>query len=207
MTLQPNDWNIVVAGYWNKAILTPSGIARKLFALEKDVPVDVQVALDGISPPRVRNQGQIVVVNDGHLIVHPETCNAAGLTGSFEIVKRAKAALPETPIMAFGLNMRYVTNEPSADLLRHMDGKIDADLAELNLEVLSRTLTRKISFDVGIANIKIGLKSDDSGIIDFNFHCDAQDQFDAWLNIPLARFIDLTQRVVNQIAPTDGVPA
>ena len=40
MTVEALDWNVVVAGFWNPAILTPSGIARRLFGLPEETPAD-----------------------------------------------------------------------------------------------------------------------------------------------------------------------
>ncbi len=42
----PFDWNVVIIGSWNPAILTPQGITTRLLQLEAGTPVEVQVSLD-----------------------------------------------------------------------------------------------------------------------------------------------------------------
>ena len=54
MNINPFDWNVVIVGYWNRAILTPAGVGRRLFGLEEGNPVLVEVPMNGLGPHRVK---------------------------------------------------------------------------------------------------------------------------------------------------------
>ena len=71
MGLQPADWSVVILGRWNRAILTPNGIAKRLFKLAEAKQVLVAVPLDGVSPYMVRHPTQQIVAmtDEGRLLV------------------------------------------------------------------------------------------------------------------------------------------
>ena len=51
MNVQPSEWSVIILGAWNPAILTPGGIAQRIFkGACGEHPVDVQVPLDGLAP-------------------------------------------------------------------------------------------------------------------------------------------------------------
>jgi hypothetical protein len=54
MPLKPYDWNVVVLGHWNQAILTPQGIAERLFQLPSETEIGIEVPMDAIGPFRVK---------------------------------------------------------------------------------------------------------------------------------------------------------
>ncbi|MBN2373783.1 hypothetical protein JXL19_08350 [bacterium] len=84
MGLNPYDWNVVVAGYWNRAILTPAGIARRLFGLEPNIPVMIEVPIDGLAPYRVTHEDLTVTAVMGRLTIYANT-------PSFKILDSARA--------------------------------------------------------------------------------------------------------------------
>jgi hypothetical protein len=55
MALSPERWSVVIIGRWNRAILTPAGIAKRVFGEPETKLMDVEVPLDGLSPYRVRH--------------------------------------------------------------------------------------------------------------------------------------------------------
>ncbi|MBK9039205.1 MAG: hypothetical protein IPL83_08600 [Bdellovibrionales bacterium] len=73
MNIEALDWSVVIAGYWNQAILTPAGIAYRLFKKPKDTPVQVEIPLDGIAPYRVRDGSIIIMAQPKrlHIIAEP----------------------------------------------------------------------------------------------------------------------------------------
>lgn len=107
---QPFDWNVVVVGAWNVAILTPGGVAKRLFRLPPGTPVEVQVPLDAPhAPMQVKRGGMVVAVAPSgmQLTVGPEQSAFSGLQEAAEIAARAIEDLPETPVRAAGVNIRY----------------------------------------------------------------------------------------------------
>ena len=53
MLLEPGDWNVVIVGHWNRAILTPQGIATRLLQLPPETEIGIEVPMDAIGPYRV----------------------------------------------------------------------------------------------------------------------------------------------------------
>jgi len=49
MKLEPIDWNVIIVGRWNTAILTPGRIAEKIFQQQPGTGLHVDVPLDGVS--------------------------------------------------------------------------------------------------------------------------------------------------------------
>jgi len=204
MNLEPHDWNVVVVGFWNRAILTPQGIATKIFDLPRSTPVDVQIAIDGIAPPRVRHEGIIVSVDDKVLTIHPETFTGTYLERAIGVARRAKTILPETPIMAFGANLRYKIIDPSDILLQQMVSSLDGELSDNDFEIKARTLRRQLKFDFGVLNMKLLVRVDNSGYLEFNFHCDTEIDFNNWLNLPIGRFLDTVDTLKSLISAVAG---
>lgn len=58
MGLKATEWSVVVVGRWNRAILTPNGIAKRVFKLAELSQMVVAVPLDGVSPYIVKNPDQ-----------------------------------------------------------------------------------------------------------------------------------------------------
>ncbi len=63
------DWDVVVVGFWNPAILTPAGIWKRLFELEQGTPVELEVPIDGLAPYRVSHEEITVTAERGSHIV------------------------------------------------------------------------------------------------------------------------------------------
>ena len=45
MPLEPYDWNVVLLGHWNRAILTPQGISERLFQLLSETEIGIEVPM------------------------------------------------------------------------------------------------------------------------------------------------------------------
>ena len=84
MPLQPEDWNVVVAGRWNPALFTPAAIAGRMFQLPEGTPIEVLVVLDEVHLTRTRHEGITVAPSATQLAVAPERC-------SFDQLERARS--------------------------------------------------------------------------------------------------------------------
>lgn len=163
------DWNVVIAGAWNTAILTPKGIAKRLFQLE-DTPVEVLVELEFRSPIRVKYQNIVVQPSSSSLIISPENSNSELLEQSVIIARRALEALPETPLKAAGLNIRYQYQNIPDELIEAGKSTIDDALQDAGFNINEKHLGRKIPWDEGVLNLDIHEREDASALILFNFH-------------------------------------
>jgi len=106
MPLEPYDWNVVVLGHWNPAILTPNGIAERLYQLPSGTEIGIEVPMDAIAPFRVSHEDLTVLVGGGRLMVEARENSFASLERAMRVAHRALVRLPETPVVAVGFNVR-----------------------------------------------------------------------------------------------------
>ncbi|MCG7946176.1 MAG: hypothetical protein N0C84_07505 [Candidatus Thiodiazotropha taylori] len=166
----PIDWNIVVVGAWNVAILTPEGIARRLFNLEPGTPIQVQVAMDVGAPIRVRHDNIIVQPSPTSLVITPQESTPEALANSVTIAQRALDSLPETPMTAAGLNIRYQYEQCPDSLIEAGNSVIDDKLTDAAFEITEKMLKRKIVWDDGVLNLDVHERDDASALVVFNYH-------------------------------------
>jgi hypothetical protein len=107
MPIRAEDWNVVVVGFWNRAIYTPSGISRRLFGLSPTTPVQVLIPLDLPAPYQVRHEDLTVIVGSDRMIVQPARANYPGIASAMGIARRSLDDLPHTPFSAAGINLRF----------------------------------------------------------------------------------------------------
>ncbi len=170
MVGQPLIWNVVVVGAWNLAILTPRGVATRLFQLSHEVPVEVQIQIDQPGPIRVIHSGVAVAPASNQLIVEPQTQSAECLRLSAEIATRAVESLPETPMTAVGVNIRYGFDQTPEELAAMLASPLDDKLSDGEFVVSAKNMKRTLTWKTGVLNLEIQESSDDSCLVTFNFH-------------------------------------
>ena len=174
MPVTPAGWNILIIGAWNTAILTPDGIRKRLFQLPEGTPVDIDVAIDRPAPHRVRHDGLFVVPSSGALEISADEPNIASLKRASEIACRALDSLPETPLSAAGVNLRYQLSEIPDSLLTLTELDLDDVLSDEKYQILERSIKRTLSLQPGVLNVEISMKQDTAKVL-FNFHMDSKD--------------------------------
>lgn len=170
MMVQAVDWNVVVAGAWNLAILTPQGIARRMFQLEPGTPVEVQIALDGHAPLRVVHTDVMVVPSRSRVLVQPSEPSSAGVVRASKIAANAITSLPDTPFTAAGVNFGFKFDSLPALMVEANRSKLDDRLDKDNIEIASRALKRALAWNQGTLNLEIQEDETVSGALSFNFH-------------------------------------
>ena len=193
------DWNVVVVGYWNPAILTPAGIGRRLFGLKEGTPVLIEVPLDGLAPHRVKHDGLTVTAERGQLTVLADDPKYAGLDRARAIAARAIGGLPETPLTAAGYNVRVRMEEPPSDLLTATKAPMDDLLSDASFTIESRGFYRSLSWKNGLLNLNIQHGNDLR--VDLNFHRQSteQDELLSWLREPIAEVEEVVSRVFDEV--------
>jgi hypothetical protein len=168
MRIEPIDWNVVVLGFWNRAILTPAGIGRRLFHVEEGTPLQVEIPLEGLAPHRVRHEGLIVTAESGRLVVATESPDFPSLEHAMAVAATAIDGLPETPLSAAGFNTRYHIHEPPNDLTTACMMSLDHRISEADLTICGRQVHRAVKFREGLLNLEI---RDDTVVkVSLNFH-------------------------------------
>jgi hypothetical protein len=190
MTVEPVDWNVVVVGHWNAAILTPNGIAKRLLKVPEGTGIEVFIPIDLLGAPKVRYEDVTIQLSGQRLIVGTEKPDYQTLNKAAQTARNALCSLPETPVLAAGLNIRFKLNNHPIDLDKIVDSVIDVKLSDAGYELISRGLTRTIRlkggpFTKGVLNFSA--VKDEKGVvkIELNFHRDSKStkELADWLNL------------------------
>lgn len=201
MSFQPYDWNVVVVGHWNRAILTPAGIGKRLFALPEGTPVSVELPIDGISPCRVRHGGLTVVAADDRILIGMDDLGYEHLCAAMGLGVAALEGLPETPVSAAGFNIRFKDPDPSPEFSTRMACDIDDRISDQGLPISARGLSRSLVWNGGFINLQITLDEQEGGHAIFNFHRASHNAEDltAWLRVDLAEVRTTTEALLTEV--------
>lgn len=200
MTVRPTDWSVVIVGRWNPGILTPQGIASRLFNLPDETPVSIQIPLDAQSPYRVMDpQHDVAVLASGaRLEIQAADCEPAQLERAKEIGIHALEALPETPVTATGINCNWSVEGPSPSLARVLSSSLDEILADAQRTITSRELARGVQYGEGLVNLNVGINEDQEAQVRFNWHRKSSEPatLRRWLGQPLKPVLDFARKTL-----------
>lgn len=202
MNLNPFDWNVVIVGYWNRAILTPAGIGRRLFRLDDGTPVAVEVPIDGLGPHRVKYADLTVIAETSRLVVQADVPTYDLLDRARKAAVLAIKSLPETPLSAAGFNVRVRIKDPSDELLTSLTPDLDNALSDAGFEISSRSLARRLKFKGGILNLNLEESDDFRVVLNFDRHSSKKEDLIAWLEIPIIEIEEVVSGVFEKIFRT-----
>jgi hypothetical protein len=175
MLIEAVDWGVVVVGAWNRAILTPDGIRKRLFDLPEGSTVDIEVAIDRPGSFRVRHNGVIVEPTPMALAISGETNDQKSLEASCQVATKALTALPETPVSAAGVNYRYRISDLSDAIIEKLECQLDDVLSDGANEIAGRSSKRSIKVKNGLLNLEIVQDEGSGDMVMFNYHLDSTD--------------------------------
>ena len=181
------NWNVVIVGHWNRAILTPAGIAYRLFKLPKDTPVQIEVPLDGLAPYRVKHGPVVITAQSAKLNIFTESPSYENLQIALQIASTALNDLPETPVQAAGFNICYrIENIPEV-ILGYIKSEMDEALSDEGYQISTRVLRRSIQWHQGHINIEVSCDEQSLGIVSLNFEMESGNTKDliTWVNTPI----------------------
>ncbi len=189
MEWKPFDWNVVVAAYWNRAILTPNGIAKRLFKVDVGTGMEVFVPVDLLEPPQVKYEGITVRVEDRRLVITANQGSYQALSKAMEMGRNALESLPDTPVLAAGFNVRLKAVDRYEEIEQLVASpEIDGSLSDKGYEILDRMVSRRIRlqntvFDKGVVTLALDAQEETTKL-ELNFHRDSRDPRELvdWLN-------------------------
>lgn len=201
MQLEPFDWSVVVIGRWNRAILTPAGIGQRLFRVDEGTPLEVLIAIDALGPPLVKHDGLTVVAGSDRLIVQPDALNRDGVAKSCEIARNAISSLPETPLSAVGINLKYRCEDYFEPIDNAFTTEIDTRATELGLNRIESQLQQSYNFASGRVNVIVAIGEDGKRSLAFNFEWQTNKKDDHlnWLATSFDTLTPLMIKVAEEI--------
>jgi hypothetical protein len=205
MAAEPFSWNVVVVGSWNVAILSPDGIRRRLFDLPDGTPIELEVAVDRPGHFRIGHGGMIVVPTSSRLEILPRIPDSDRLGRACELAKRALAGLPETPVSAAGVNIRYRFSELPNALIDCVRAPLDTALSDAGFQVQEATTKRAVAVTPGVVNIQVNQTSNIAGAVEFNFHRDSvvPAELGEWMD-RVQEFVEMSRHLLTVIGAANA---
>lgn len=196
MGVTPFDWNVVLNGFWNRAILTPSGISKRLFGLSDSSAIEIEVPVDGLEPYKVSHNALTVRVYKHRLIIDTKTPEYDTLKNALDIACCGLESLPETPVHAVGFNLRFKIPQCKSEFQEAIQHPINS-LSDLGYEIKEYEMARKLVLGEGYLNLSFNANQEGDMSIVFNFHKNAidpqkHDDLKCWLK---QEIFDIKSRV------------
>lgn len=198
MPIIAGDWSVVILGAWNRAILTPSGISKRLFELNEGTQIDVLVPIDVMAPFRVKHGEVSVTASADYLIITPMKPTFANLESALKIARRALTKLPETPVSAAGVNLKYRSDQPMPALSKLVENPVDQSFADNDIKVMTRALLRSVEWKESEVRISVSQESDMAYSILLNFHkeADTTEKLKDWLSFSLEEARGVVEKLI-----------
>lgn len=181
---RPNNWNVVILGAWNQAILTPDWVSKNMFVTPEGTAVEVQVALDRVAPIRIKHGAVTVSPGPDRLVASCGTSDEPSLEEAANVLRRALSELPRTPVLAAGVNRRYMFDPIPAelgDLVRStLSGRLEGEGREAN----AHNMKVRVPWAGGNLNLELTLDETKlAGAVSLNYELVSTDGPDlsAWL--------------------------
>lgn len=206
--MQPDIWNVIVIGAWNPAILTPDGIKKRLFDLPEETPIQLEVAIDRPGTFRAFHDGVVVSPSARHLDVVAASSNVESLLKAGKVAQVALKNLPETPVSAAGVNLRYSLKPMPDELFDLLRAPIDDVYSDAGFRIISSETARSLEVQPGVLNVEITRNGDGSGLLVFNFHYASAlpDALSQWVG-RIQEFVETSRKTLGfmGIAVQEGV--
>ena len=202
MLVERLEWNVVIVGFWNLAIFTPARIGKRLFEAKEGTNLSVLVPIDIFAPHRVQEpDGPTVVPEVGRLVIIPKKSSFHCLEQAMAIGIRALEWLPETPVFATGINMRFRVCDMPCELSNSIKVEVDDSLSVGDFQIKRRTLRRSLDASPGTLNLEIDCDSDEGTEILLNYERKSENKEDLkeWLKKPIPFFQDMYSRVFDTV--------
>ncbi len=198
MPITPDAWSVVVVGYWNRAILTPAGVAKRLFGLGDQQAVEVIVPVDAIAPFKVRHGNLTVMVARDHLLVQPEVIRYPVLVAAMEVARKALELLPETPVFAAGYNVTFRSTRPIDAFDEVTKHEWDNRISDQGYKIDSRSISRSLDWNDGKIRVTVSQKHDQSCSLLLNFEMVSNDpkKLGIWLSATAVAVQDQSEKIM-----------
>jgi hypothetical protein len=173
MKINANAWTIVLAGNWNKNILSPQWTAEHIFNVDK-LNLKFEISMNLNLPPRLSSSEVSMLPSDNAVIFAPLQQTDECYQKAENFASNLLEKLPYTPMSAFGINFGFVEESPDSSLLSLFELNDKTDLNEFGCEIKECGIVRRLQMEGKVLNLTIS-HADAKITFDFNFHYDVRD--------------------------------
>ena len=199
MRRNPDGWNIVLAGYWNRMIFIPEWVIPRLFPGPE---LETRVSLLPVLPLIYSDPVAAMEVSETRLVFRPRIFNDdASLLRAEAMAHTVLQALPETPVQAVGVNFSYEERLPPNHLTAIFNDMDDVELGQQEWVIAERMLTRRLSRHGEALNLTM-TSNGEVVRFDFNFHKEVTNNADAQQAMAAGRVVNLRDAAVALLRAT-----
>lgn len=156
LSFDPAKTSIILAGSWNLAIFQPNWIGeRVLQAEEADVSFGL-LSTGGIRAEFKRGNVSVVTL-PGRVEVWPRSNDPDALQEGEQLAARFLQLLPETPMLAFGINFEFSVDREHPLLMRDFQVADTAQLQAIGGSVEATVIQRALRFGESTVNLILTL--------------------------------------------------
>jgi hypothetical protein len=202
MSLIPFDWNVIIRGFWNRAIFTPNKVSEHLFGLAKGTTLQVLVPIDGMNSTKIIHNNILVSVKSEILEIATEKFEFPKIKECLDIGVKSLNWLKETPVFAGGYNIRYkLTDQNAVSIANIIKSPIDDILSDASCNIKEKSNIRSIEYGNGEINLITQIDRQNDVNVTFNFNKNSTDidEIINWFSISTSDLESKTQALLGNI--------
>jgi hypothetical protein len=196
MIPKKDNWAIVLAGMWNRAIFTPEWVGRLLFEQRE---VETLISIMPHMPLIYRNRHVALEVAPARLSFRPRALDDKCLVAAECMAHKVLKTLQDTPLMGVGVNFEFTETEPRRDLVTLFEIGDDGELTSDGWEPEERKLVRRLSKGGDTLNLALSLSAGNLDVA-FNFHTETAENAAAQVAVDnrIIRLSDAATRLLEK---------
>jgi hypothetical protein len=196
MRRKTDGWNVVLAGFWNRAIFTPEWVNELLF---HEPEVETLLSIMPYLPIIYRNRQVAVEVSGAHLVFRPRRLDDPSLRLAETMAHAVLDKLRDTPLLAVGVNFAFIEENPDPNLVRLFNFGDNPRVVEAGWDLQERKIVRKMAHEGDTLNLSLAFDGR-AVTTEFNYHTDTTSNETAREAVSnrLLRLRDLSIRLLEQ---------
>lgn len=161
---------LVIVGAWNRSIFQPGWVARNLFDYPEgaDVQIEKLISVGGVNNQIDFIDSVGVMPLKERINLYVKDFERDTLSRCEHVVLNLMTVLNHTPTTAFGVNVSFIEEDASAEIVDLLQ---PADKLDERFKVLHSSLNSSIELEDGVVlNFVRTIDEDGTAIFDLNFH-------------------------------------
>lgn len=170
MTPKKDTWTIVIAGFWNRLIFSPTWVGKEIFDTKS---VQCLVPLMPAAPLIFQHDDIALAVTESRLTITLKELSKQCLDKAEKTALKILSMLPHTPVSAVGINFGFIEKEPAAEILDIFRCRDNGLIAALGYTISETSIKRQLLFKGTLLNLTLSYDRT-CFQLDANFHHDIQ---------------------------------
>ena len=205
MKLLSDSSNLVLAGAWNPAILSPAWIAKEALGIAAgtDFPVSMQLPVIGepsAFPARYSFEGVAYSAAPHAVTIFLQDGSEGVVQKSISLAAKLAELLPHTPLTGFGFNFAFTEEQPSEKLLSTFaaSNNVPSFITDVDAVTVAQQWGAAVLSKGRIINMTIKYEGG-TILVNFNVHFEVTSASDACTKLKLPNIYSDTLEDVNSI--------